>query len=490
MDWTREKALKDISVLTIAQYAVQFCVVLKGFLFGKYLGPEGLGVWAAIHLFFTYGQYNQLGILNAASIIVPKKIGAGQLEDANRYLSSVITWINVFGFLFFLCMVIYVNLSSSTFISSYWIPILIISLAVTIHQNYFFSYCRLQYNHNFKKSGLYQITFSVFDLVLSFILLLNFGITGACAGMLFSLFLIVLLMYKESFKNLKISFNKFTFKELFATGFQLLLITFSFTFITTADKFSVANFFSSTYMGIFSMASSIAMLPYTIAAAMNGVILQRMLEEYGKTNNLESIKIFLREGTASIAFLIPTIAVLLIALAELLTPLLLPKYVESLNYIGNLSIGIYFFSIGVICYSFLIVCKRYFIIIATLILLSGMVVFCVSFVAKFNMGFQWVSLLTIANYFLFTFVLYWFAYKNYIKTMEILIKFFKIALPVLIIFIAFSIKFICVDKNILILIRFAIAGIWGIISYYYLSKHTTIIAQMIMIIKNKFKFTE
>jgi len=59
----------------------------------------------------------------------------------------------------------YVTFSSSKFVSYYWIPILIISLVVPIHQNYFFPYSRLQFNHNFKKSGIYQATFSTFDLI-------------------------------------------------------------------------------------------------------------------------------------------------------------------------------------------------------------------------------------------------------------------------------------------------------------------------------------
>ena len=489
MAWTREKALKDVSVLTIAQYTVQFITVLKGFLFGKYLGPEGVGIWATIYLFFTYGQYCQSGVFNAAFVIVPKKIGSGDFNEANRYLSSAITWVNVFGFLFFLCIIIYVSLSSSTFISSYWIPVLIISLAVPIYQNYYFSYYRLQFNHNFKKSGIYQASFSAFDLILSFILLLKFGIVGACTGMLFSLFFILLLMHKDSYKNLIIFFDKTTFKELFVIGFQLLLTSFSFTLITTADKFSVANFFSSADMGIFSMASSIAMLPYAVAFAMNTIIIQRMLEEYGKTNNLKSIKIFLREGTASLAFLIPTVSILLITFAELLTPLLLPKYTESLNYIGNLSIGIYFLSISIICYSFLIVQKKYIIIISLQVLLSITVFFCIYCTKKLNIGLQGVSLLTLLNYFIYTLVLYCLSYKNYLKTTEIITRFVKIALPALIILVAFYMKFICADKNILLLIRIGIAGIWGVITYYYLSRHTTIIAQMITIMKNKFRNT-
>ena len=490
MVWTREKALKDISVLTIAQYTVQFFVVLKGFLFGKYLGPEVFGIWASIYLFFTYGQYCNSGVFYATTVIVPKKIGAGEFEEANRYLSSAITWMNLFGLLFFIAMVIYVIFSLSTFIYYYWLPILIISAAVPVYQNYYFSYYRLQFNHDFKKSGIYQATFAAFDLVLSFILLLNFGITGACAGMLFSLFFILFLMRKHSYKNIKIFFDKATFKELFVTGFQLLLLVFSFTFVTTVDKFSVANFFSKIDMGIFSMASSIAMLPYTLGVAMNAIIFQRMLEEYGKTNNLDSIKIFLREGTASLAFLIPTISVLLIALAEPLTPLLLPRYTESLNYIGNLSIGVYFLSIGIICSSFLVVQKRYFVVISLQILLSSMIVLCVYFTKKLDMGLQGVSLLTIVNYFLFTFVLYCFSYKNYLKTTETLIKFFNIALPALIILVAFFMRFICADKTILFLIRFGIAIAWGTIAYYYLTKHTTIIAQIFVILKNKFKFVE
>jgi hypothetical protein len=134
--------------------------------------------------------------------------------------------------------------------------------------------------------------------------------------------------------------------------------------------------------------------------------------------------------------------------------------------------------------------KKYFTVIFVQIILSSTVVLCVYFFRKLNIGLQEVSLLTILNYFLFTFVLYCASYKNYIKHIEILIKFFKIALPALIILIAFSIKFICADKSILLLIRLGIAGIWGAIAYYYLNKHTTIVSQMITIMKSKLRPTK
>ena len=87
MTWTRKKALKDVSILTISQYTVQFITALRGFLFAKYLGPEGFGVWASIYLFYTYGQYCHLGVFNGAAILVPEKIGAGKEEEANKLLS-------------------------------------------------------------------------------------------------------------------------------------------------------------------------------------------------------------------------------------------------------------------------------------------------------------------------------------------------------------------------------------------------------------------
>lgn len=488
MTWTRKKALKDVSILTISQYTVQFITALRGFLFAKYLGPEGFGVWASIYLFYTYGQYCHFGVFNGAAILVPEKIGAGKEEEANKLLSSAITWMNVFGLLFFIFIAIYISFNKSPFISTYWLPILIVSFAVPIYQNYIFSIYRLQFQHNFKKSGIYQALFAISDVTISFILLLQFGIAGAFIGMLISLLIITLFIVKNGYKGLFIYFDKFYFKTVLKYGFQLLIISFTFVFLTTADKYSLASFFSKSDMGYYSIALSIAMLPYTISLALQGVITQRMLEEYGKTNDINSIKLFLDESILAIALITPILFILINTFAEPLISLFLPKYTSSTTLIYKLSIGIYFLSISIVCYSFLVVIKKNIHIIVSNFILIILAIFSNYMISKHQLGFTLVVVITIATYLLYFSLLYFFSYKNYYNKQKNIFTILKIIFISSVIIIAFLPKYFISNNFLQFFLPLFLNLVWSIFVIYYLKKKTLILRQIMGILKSKLIF--
>jgi O-antigen/teichoic acid export membrane protein len=486
MAWTRKKALKDITILTISQYVVLVLVVLRGFLFSKYLGPEGFGIWQTIFLIFTYGQYSHLGLFNGASILAPENLGAGKTEEANRYLSSAITWMNIFGIFFFILTCAYAFLGFSGFISSNLFPVMIAVVAVPITFNFNFSVYRLQYRGYYKKAGLMQSLMAVTDLILSFILLMTYGLTGAFIGMIISLAVFSLIITRDGYKDLFIFFDRKTFSKLIGTGFPVLIVSFVFAVLTTSDKLSVANLFSKTEMGFFSNAVSLAMLPYTISMALNGVTTQRMLEEYGKTKDKKSIKLFLDENIFAVAFLIPFFSILLVAFAEPVITVILPKYVDSLRFVDKLSIGVYFLAISMSCYSFLIVIKKYFTLFLLILLLLCFVFVGNSYMAVGVFGLIGVSYISVVNYFVFAFVLYLLAYRNYYKLKKIFWMFIRLVLPVIPILTAFSMKFYLTNSYLRFGARIIIALLWGVFAYYYLTKKTTILAQLIGMVKGRF----
>ena len=485
MVWTRKKALKDVTILTISQYTVQFITALKGFLFAKYLGPEGLGVWASIYLIYTYGQYCHFGVFNGAAILVPEKIGAGKIDEANKLLSSAITWMNIFGLLFFIIMAIFVFFSKSIFITTNWLPIVIASFAVPIYLNYNFSIYRLQFQHNFKKSGIYQALFAILDLITSFTLLFLFGITGAFIGLLISLLIIATFITKDGYKELFVFINKDYFKTILKFGFQLLIISFTFIFLTTADKYSLASFFPKKDFGYYSVALSIAMLPYTIAAAIQGIIFQRMLEEYGKTNDVNSLKIFLDESILAIALITPIFFILINTFAEPLISLFLPKYINSIELLYKLSIGIYFLSMGIICFSFLVVIKKNIHLIFSTFFLISLAIFSNYIISKYQPGVTLVTIVTITTYFLYFSILYFYSYKIFYNTNKILFRLFKIALISLVIIATILPKYFYLNNILQIALPLCVSIIWATFTFFYLKKNTLILNQIIGILKNK-----
>ena len=419
-------------------------------------------------------------------ILVPESIGEGKAGETNRYLSSAITWMNIFGIIFFIVVCVFSLLGISNFMSSNWLPVMIAAFAVPITFNFNFSVYRLQFQQNYKKAGIIQSLMALTDLILSFVLLMTYGLPGAYIGMIISLVVFTLIITRDGYKDLAVLFDRKTFSKLLGTGSQFLIVTFVFAILTTSDKLSVTNLFSKTEMGFFSNAVSLAMLPYTISLALNGITTQRMLEEYGRTRDKKSLKLFLDESIFAVAFLIPFFSVLLVAFAEPVISVLLPKYADSLRFVDKLSIGVYFLAISMSCYSFILVLKKYFTLIFLMLILLVFVFFGNSYMAVSKYGLIGVSYMAVANYFMFALVLYLLTYRNFYKLKKIFWMFIRLVLPVLPILAAFSLKFYLANSYLRFGLRIIIALLWGTFAYYYLTRKTTILSQLIKMVKGKF----
>jgi len=485
MAWNRKKALKDVTISAFSQYAVLAIVVLRGFLFTKYLGPEGFGVWVSVYFFFTFGQYCHLGLYNSVVFLAPDSIGKGKTEETNKMLSSAITWINLFGLIFILTIVSIIFSGLFPFVNSNRLSVLLAAVSAFLVLNFNFSVYRLQLKQNFKKAGLFQVLLAVTDIIISFILMMKYGLPGAYIGMAISLIIFVALIAIDGYNDLHICFDKPQFKKLFDIGFRVLFVSLGFAVLTLSDKLSVTSFFSITDMGYFSNAVSLAMLPYTLALVLSGITTQRMLEEYGRTNEKKSIKIFLDESIFAVAFLIPFFSVLLIAFAEPVINLLLPKYVNSLRFVDKLSVGVYFLAVSMSCYSFLLILKKYFLLFSMMIVLIVMVFITNSYLAGTGYDVLSVSYVTVICYSLFAFLLYYFSYSAFYSFKKITWMFFRLSLPVIPILLAFSMKFYIIDNSIRFGARFFIALVWAFFAYFYLTRKTTILSQLIGMVKGK-----
>ncbi len=485
MAWTRTKALKDVSINALAQYSVLAITVLRGLLFTKFLGPEGFGEWYTIYFFFTFGQYSHLGLLNSVIFLAPESKGKGDDTMTQQLLSSAFTWITVFGVIFLIGMSAAILSGESDYISANWLTVLLASIAAILFVNFNFSIYRLQLEHDFKRAGILQILLAVTDLCLSFMLIMFYGLPGAFTGMLISLLIFTPTAAKAGLKNLSFTFDKNTFKKLFDTGFRILIVSLTFAVFSLSDKLSVTNFFTKTDMGYFSNAVSFAMLPYTIALALSSITTQRMLEEYGKSKSLQNIKIFLDENIFAVAFVIPLLSVLLIAFAEPAIHLLLPKYAASLRFVDKLSIGVYFLAISMCCYSFLLIQKRYVLIFTVTAALALSVFTANHFLSQSGYDVLNVSYVTVIVYFIFCFILYHISYLSFYPAAKITGMFIRLAMPVLPIIAAFSVKFYLLSPQLRFSARLAIALLWATFAYYYLTKKTTILAQLIEAVRRK-----
>ncbi len=478
MPWSRKKAITDITFVTLSQYLTQFILILRGFIFAKFLGPEQFGVYSAIFLFYTYGMYAQLGILDGLWRLVPYFLAQGEETRGRNYLSTGFWSLNFFGLIF----VFFVFALKGSFI------ILLSATAVLLFFNFSFILLKFQIQHMFKFLGIYQTLLSILDLIFSSILMFKLGVGGIYIGMNLALILTILLAGKSLNLKFQKHFNLFELKEILKIGFINLLIGFGLRLLMTMDKFSVANFFDRASMGFYSVAYSIGMLPFFIPMALNQVLGQRMIEEYGRTKEIQNLKILLDESLLFLSFILPFVSILAIAFAEPFIISLLPKYIYSLKLVDKLAIAFYFISLSTIPLTFLVtINERRWVIVLEFILIVLLFVF--NFViAKLSLGLVWITYAVLVVYFIYFICVIYLSYRKFYNIWEIFNLAFKFSLPVVSIFLVFVVKFINFGEwgNLIkFFLRVLIGLIWISFAIFYLKRKTIIISQMIQIIKER-----
>ncbi len=483
--WSRRKAISDISIAIISQYLTQFILFFRNFVFAKLLGPAEFGIYSAIFLFFSYGNYSNLGVIDGLSRIVPYELGAGREAKAKEFLGSGFWGLNLITSTFLISVIVYSLISPFKTIAENKTSVILTAIAVLLNQNFTYALLYYRAKHDFKRAYVFQLIQAVLDLTLSILLLFKFRIVGIFLGMTFAFLLVCFLSLKDVLKEINLIINWKLLREILKVGFQILVVGFTYGFLMSIDKFSVANLFEKSKMGIYSVAVAFGVIPYFASATIGQFIGQRMIEEFGKSKLKENLKIFLDESLLVIAFITPLISMLTIALAEPFVATLLPKYVESLRYIDKLSIAYYFLSLGAMLGTFLIaVNQQGKVLVLNLIFIPFILL--MNF-AVFKMGFDLLGIayVTFANFFLRTFLLFVLSYINYLKIFSSVISFIKFSLPSIPILLVFGLKFIDFDVYIRFYLRILIAFIWFAVAIYYLLKKTRIVSNMIEIVKGK-----
>jgi len=87
--WSRRKAISDLSKAFISQYLTQFILFFRNFIFAKLLGPADFGLYSAIFLFFSYGNYSNLGVIDGLSRIVHMNLGRDVNQKRGNFLAQV-----------------------------------------------------------------------------------------------------------------------------------------------------------------------------------------------------------------------------------------------------------------------------------------------------------------------------------------------------------------------------------------------------------------
>lgn len=323
----------------------------------RYMTTEDYGIIAIFFVLTSmFGIFMSLETLSAIPVVF-FKISRDALKV---YLVNILLVIAVITSVFFLFIILFHSLLSEIFSISYeW---LIMAVVVTLSQ--FMTTINLllwQAEQNPVPLGMYQISQTVVNLLLSLILVIGFGmkwegrlIAVAFASILFGMLSFVFL-YKRDY--LKFELNKEDIKDVLKFGVPMLPHTLSIWFRTGVDRIFLTMLISTSATGLYTVGYQIAAILTILATAFQKAYTPYLYQKLKNIN--EDEKINLVKNTYLYYIVLIFIAGLLSLLAPSLMGFLLGKdFLASQQYVVWLAFGFAFYGMQSIMVNYILYMKR------------------------------------------------------------------------------------------------------------------------------------
>jgi O-antigen/teichoic acid export membrane protein len=385
-----------------------FQIILKALtvlVTAKLLGPENMGLVAAVGLIMSYGALFQGGITDGVGLKVPLLIGQKKDEEAELYLNHGFT-----GVLTIMLALALIIISLSYFIFSdelvyYGIVANAICLLVFQVQQYLEAKARLFYNFRAVYYSKTILTTSQFILTVTGTF--YFGIHGLFAAlMLFYVPSIVYLRFKRS-KVLLYKWDVLANIELMKLGFPVLLGGIIVTLFTSIDKWFILTNYGVESLGYYSVIIGLAAMVSMVPERCASLLRQYLIEASGADCPTERMWGY----TLSLLLMVAILYVPLVMVAGHFTHFLIGVYLTqfelSLPLVEILLLSVYVATIFSFCSAFLIAAGQRVLILKVQALGLMITVLLNSLAIYMNSGLMGIAVATLtANIFLNIIILY------------------------------------------------------------------------------------
>ena len=428
-----------------------FLKFLVGLVTAKFLGPENLGITAAIGLIYLYSVLLHFGAINGMYLkIYSFKKNSGSYKKLRQiYSSSSYIFVNIMLIISSVILLVILNIFYS-FDYIVWIGIYANILIAFLYQYFQFAQSFDRINYNFKAISKVQIVDYTFKAILTIILVYYYGLVGFFIALFFG-YLFGAIFANSFFKpSFKMIFSKNVIKKIIYLGFPLLLIGAVLTFFQSIDRWFILKSLGTTELGyftiMFTFSSMILLLPIRILS----VVIQYVREYYSKTKDIVNVHL----GFIELIFIFISLNTILILISKefifYLLKYYLVEYRLSYSFINPMVTVSYFIGIFHILSAYFVIIdkKRY-----TLISISIAFIFAIIFnfiaVYFYNTLYSIAMATFFSGFLLFIIMFYFFVSKggNRIKIFNLVFKFLVIAILLISIFVLLPIHFFNIGLN-------------------------------------------
>ena len=407
------KTRKNALFLTSAQYINSFLGAIKGIVLAKVLGPTLLGEVAAVNLVFSYGTNLHFGALDAMNRNVPYYRSRGEADHAEKIKNTAFTFslVNALIAAFVVIMIVMFRDMSPFF----RFGIIVFALCVPSYFVYNFNLALLRYSYDFRTIAIFQVLNNAMLVLISVIgcfFISNYAVVIGTFVAFWTVNFIYITSKRETF-SLKIDWKVLV--DVLKLGLPLFSLGFAATLISTIDRIVILKFMDSYQLGLYNFAMSMAVYYALVGTAVNSVVYQKMVDEYGRDHDRTILADTVRKSVIILVLLSPIFGFWLEGAVRFLIDGFLPKYLPSKAVLAIVIVPAFFKTASPFYNSGLITLGKHFVIlrnkiflIIVLIIMNGI------FVGVMKMGIEGVAYAT-ATLSVVNFILQYISFTYYYK---------------------------------------------------------------------------
>ena len=257
-----------------------------GLFSAKILGPENLGISAAIGFIFAYSVLLQFGSTDGMHLRVYDlyKRGTKYQTLKRYYVNTSFTFINLILSFVFIILLFYLSIFKD---SSYviWVGIIVNILISYFYQYSLYLQLIARYDYDFKTIYKIQVIDYLFKSALTVGFVYYFELLGLFIGLFLGNLFTVIISTKYIKYQFKWFFNKKLFKRMIVLGFPILLIGAVLTVFQTIDRWFILSYFNTKSLGYFTIIFTFSSMLLVVPIKILSVVIQYFREFHAKSKD-------------------------------------------------------------------------------------------------------------------------------------------------------------------------------------------------------------
>lgn len=434
--------VRDASLFSGATYFSQAMCYLRGFLNARFLNPAGYGLWSALAILISYGDYSHLGVLQGMN----REIASLFKRDKNavekiRSVTFAITLVN--SFIFASLMVLFFLIFRQPLRNEEIAGILTVGALVIMNNLILFYEMNNAAIQNFILISKVNFMGALISLTLTLPVVFYLRIYGVFLVALLTAFYFIFFYIRASGFNFRFDFNRNEAFKLLKIGFPLIVLGFLGCIRMSINSFMILGFIGKAGLGLYAVAYLLSQFLGYLPSTVGAVIVPSLYQRYGETKDIQDLKKYLIVPTEVLSYLLPIIAGLFYFFFSFLIRMMLPAYVGSIGPLFWLLFAFVIMMIPTTATGFATALDRqHILVLFNIFAIFVNLFFNYLFLVVLGLGITGVALAVFITFVFYTTCILSYNLRYYFKGLAEYIKYFaKIYLPLIyVIFFTFGIK--------------------------------------------------